>query len=91
VNASIAARDVIIAGKVRGNVTCKGKLTVLTTGQLMGNIDAKSLVIIEGGLFQGTSQMKPQIAALDMSQNNKVIDAKAHKQNKEAAAAAGNG
>lgn len=90
VHASITAREVTIAGKVRGNVTCKGKLTVLSSGELIGNIDVKSIVILEGGLFQGTSQMKPQ-AAVEMPHNNKVIDAKQHKQNKEAAAAAGNG
>jgi cytoskeletal protein CcmA (bactofilin family) len=91
VHASISAREVTIAGKVRGNVTCKGKLTVLSTGELIGNIDVKSIVILEGGLFQGTSHMKPQSAAsAEQPHNNKVIDAKQHKQNKEAAAAAGN-
>ncbi|KIL39465.1 cell shape determination protein CcmA [Gordoniibacillus kamchatkensis] len=92
VHASITARDVIIAGKVRGNVTCKGKLTVLASGQLFGNIDARSFVIVEGGIFQGTSLMKPLAPAAEpVHNNNKVIDAKAHKQNKEAAAAAGHG
>lgn len=91
VNASVTARDVIIAGRVRGNVTCKGKLTVLASGQLFGNIDVKSIVILDGGIFQGTSHMKPQSAPVELPQNNKVIDAKAHKQNKEAAAAASNG
>jgi cytoskeletal protein CcmA (bactofilin family) len=90
INATIVARDVTIAGRVRGNVTCKGKLTVLSSGQLIGNIDVKSFVILDGGLFQGTSQMKPP-APVELQTNNKVIDAKAHKQNKEAAAAAGNG
>ncbi|MFC0215596.1 polymer-forming cytoskeletal protein [Paenibacillus chartarius] len=91
-NASIIARDVTIAGKVRGNVTCKGKLTVLSSGQLIGNIDVKSIVIMEGGLFQGMSAMKPSnVAELGAAGSNKVVDAKAHKQNKEAAAAAGNG
>jgi cytoskeletal protein CcmA (bactofilin family) len=88
VNASITAHDVIIAGQVRGNVHCKGKLTVLTTGQLIGNIDVKSIVILDGGIFQGTSHMKAQPAgAVELAHNNKVIDAKTHKQSKEAAAA----
>lgn len=91
VKASITAREVTIAGKVRGNVTCKGKLTVLTSGELIGNIDVKSIVILEGGLFQGTSHMKPQQAPAELPHSNKVVDAKQHKQNKEAAAAAGNG
>jgi cytoskeletal protein CcmA (bactofilin family) len=88
VQSSITARDIIIAGTVKGNVTSKGKLTIMSTGQLIGNIDVRSFIIMEGGLFQGTSNMKAPAAAEAIS-GGKVIDAIAHKQNKEAAVAAG--
>jgi cytoskeletal protein CcmA (bactofilin family) len=60
---NISARDVIIAGQVNGNVTTKGKLTILSTGQLYGNTNSASFVIEEGGIFQGMSKMDKNSAA----------------------------
>jgi len=60
---NITARNVTIAGKVYGNVTTGGILTITATGQLYGNSLSQSLVIAEGGIFQGQSKMqtdKPQ-------------------------------
>ncbi|MDF2959454.1 MAG: polymer-forming cytoskeletal protein [Paenibacillus sp.] len=57
VKSNITARDVILAGTVNGNVLCKGKLTIRSTGRLYGNTTAQSLVIEEGGTFQGMSKM----------------------------------
>lgn len=54
---NITARNVTIAGKVYGNVTTKGLLTITATGQLYGNTMSQSLVIAEGGVFQGQSKM----------------------------------
>lgn len=88
VNSSIIARDIIIAGKVKGNVQSRGKLTVTHTGSLAGNIDVRSFIIQEGGVFQGTSSMN-QSANVEERPNPKVVDAKAHKQQKEQQAAAG--
>lgn len=58
VKSHIAARDVIIAGVVHGNVTAKGKLTITSKGQLFGNANAASFIIDEGGVFQGVSTME---------------------------------
>lgn len=54
---NIAARNVTIAGIVQGNVTTKGSLTITGTGQLHGNTSSPSLIIAEGGVFQGQSKM----------------------------------
>jgi cytoskeletal protein CcmA (bactofilin family) len=88
VNSSIIARDIIIAGKVKGNVQSRGKLTVTHTGALIGNIDVRSFIIQEGGVFLGTSSMNQPVQAEERP-NPKVVDAKAHKQQKEQQAAAG--
>ncbi|MCR8631391.1 MULTISPECIES: bactofilin family protein [Paenibacillus] len=58
VKSNIIARDVILAGTVNGNVLCKGKLTIRSTGKLFGNTTAQSLIIDEGGMFQGMSKME---------------------------------
>jgi cytoskeletal protein CcmA (bactofilin family) len=57
VKSNVIARNVILAGTVNGNVLCKGKLTIRSTGKLYGNTTALSLVIDEGGIFQGSSTM----------------------------------
>ncbi|BFT75447.1 MULTISPECIES: polymer-forming cytoskeletal protein [Paenibacillus] len=91
VQSNIQARDVIIAGKVKGNIHTKGKLLVTSSGVLVGNIDVRSFIVQEGGIFQGSSAM--QIAAVsDKSGGGKVIDAQAHKQqkNEQQAASGGN-
>lgn len=54
---NITARNVTIAGTVNGNVTTKGTLTITSTGQLIGNTASHSLIIAEGGIFQGQSKM----------------------------------
>lgn len=54
---NINARNVTIAGTVYGNINTKGLLTITATGQLFGNTTAHSLIISEGGLFQGQSKM----------------------------------
>ncbi|MDD9266689.1 polymer-forming cytoskeletal protein [Paenibacillus sp. GCM10023248] len=83
VHSNIQARDVIVAGKVKGNIQTKGKLIVTSSGVLVGNIDVRSFVIQEGGVFQGSSAM--QLSAVGDKaggSGGKVIDAKAHKQQK---------
>ncbi|MFC5446917.1 bactofilin family protein [Paenibacillus aestuarii] len=90
VQSNIHARDVIIAGKVKGNVVTKGKLIVTSTGVLIGNIDVRSFIIQEGGIFQGSSTMSLSSSS-ERSGGGKVIDAKAHKQQKSEQQAASGG
>ncbi len=57
----ISAREVIIAGKVYGDVQAEGKLTITSTGQMFGDVlAASSLVIAEGGILNGASRMEPK-------------------------------
>ncbi|MGG1615419.1 polymer-forming cytoskeletal protein [Paenibacillus sp. NRS-1782] len=57
VRSDIIAQDVILAGKVFGSITTEGRLTITPTGELYGKVVAAALVISEGGLLDGTSQM----------------------------------
>lgn len=54
---NIRARNVSIAGKVEGNIIASEKLTILSTGELHGNISTNGLMIEEGGRFSGNSDM----------------------------------
>lgn len=57
VRSNISARHITLAGKVQGNVTASGKLLLLATGQLLGNLSTKELVVEMGGIFEGNSKM----------------------------------
>jgi len=56
--ANIQARELVIAGKVYGDVTTKGKLIITGKGQFHGNYQGSSIIIHEGGIFSGESRME---------------------------------
>lgn len=58
ITANMKARNVTVAGTVSGNVEATGKLELLPTAKVFGDISVGSLVIGEGALFKGTSEMR---------------------------------
>jgi cytoskeletal protein CcmA (bactofilin family) len=65
--ADITARNITVGGAIKGNISGTGRLEILSTGQVYGEIMVASVMIDEGGLFQGTSRMRglehPALAA----------------------------
>ncbi|GLX66018.1 bactofilin family protein [Paenibacillus glycanilyticus] len=59
---NITARDIVIAGKVYGEVTAKGRLTITATGQLTGSISAQGIIVQDGGMLNGTCHMERSAA-----------------------------
>jgi cytoskeletal protein CcmA (bactofilin family) len=57
VKGNVRAVDVLVAGRVHGNVSCAGHLEIMGTGTIEGDIAAKSLRVETGGVFTGTSHM----------------------------------
>ncbi|MDQ7794612.1 MAG: polymer-forming cytoskeletal protein [bacterium] len=57
VEASIQARNVTVAGEVRGSVEAEGKLELISTAKLTGDVKAAALVVNDGAYFQGSSAM----------------------------------
>ncbi len=51
--APIKARNLTVKGKVEGRVIARGKVRVHKTGHLRGELDAPSLLIDPGGVFDG--------------------------------------
>lgn len=54
VQAEIDSEDVSVAGKFEGKMLCNGRLTVLGTGKVVGDISYGTLSIESGGLLDGT-------------------------------------
>jgi cytoskeletal protein CcmA (bactofilin family) len=54
---NVAARGVIVGGKIEGNVTAKEILEIKSKGRVTGDISAPKLTVSEGGIFEGRSTM----------------------------------
>lgn len=57
IQGDIEALNAIIAGKVKGKVVVGEKLVLESTASLVGELKAKKLIIDEGSVFEGTSDM----------------------------------
>lgn len=57
VEANITGDNIVIAGRVRGNVIAKKMLVLMPTSVIHGDISTPKLNIVEGAVFQGHCQM----------------------------------
>lgn len=57
VKASVSARSVIVSGEVVGDCEAGSRVEIQATGRLTGNIRAPKIVIAEGAMFRGNSDM----------------------------------
>jgi cytoskeletal protein CcmA (bactofilin family) len=57
VEADIEAREVIIKGKVTGNVKGSQRVEIVPAGVLHGNISSPRVVIADSGIFEGNIEM----------------------------------
>lgn len=57
---NITSSAVIIFGMVKGNIKSDGRLEIMSTGKLYGDIDVKTVSIKEGAVFKGQSLMNEE-------------------------------
>jgi len=77
IEGDITAQDVIVGGKVRGRIVCQGKVTLEETAVLSGDLKTMRLVVEEGAVFNGLSEMgedktrahPPRVIKLDVSED----------------------
>lgn len=79
IKGNITVGGIMIAGKVEGNITARELIEVKSKGQVIGDISTTKLVVLEGGLIDGTIVMKQE-------SSKKVIDLNKSLLNKEHAA-----
>ena len=65
VEANIVGENVIIAGKVKGNIIAKKMLVLMPTSAVHGDISTPKLNIVEGALFQGHCHMLEDVLTID--------------------------
>ncbi|HEY4185013.1 MAG TPA: polymer-forming cytoskeletal protein [Polyangia bacterium] len=63
VRGCVSGCDIVVAGRIQGDVVCSGHLEILAKGKVEGDIDAQSMRIETGGVFRGTSRMGKSEAA----------------------------
>ena len=54
VEADVEGENVTVAGKLKGELKCSRKLSILRTGKVLGGITYSALSIESGGLLDGT-------------------------------------
>lgn len=55
--ADVEAENIVIQGKINGNVLARRQLEIQSLGQLIGDCSAQSIDIKEGAIFEGRSKM----------------------------------
>jgi cytoskeletal protein CcmA (bactofilin family) len=63
INASVRADVLIVLGQVHGNVTHAERVEIRPGGQIHGDIHTRSLVVAEGGTFDGNCHMQDLVEA----------------------------
>ena len=64
VAASISAREIVVLGKIRGNVTASDRVDIRSEGALTGDVSAARISIEDGAFFKGGIDIrKPEAKA----------------------------
>lgn len=58
VEANVRATSIIVAGQLSGQITCRGRLEVRSSGRVSGQIDAGRFVVQEGAFLGGQVRMR---------------------------------
>ena len=57
VEGTVKGRDVVVLGRVHGNVSAKAHLEIGPEGRVMGDVDVVSVKVHAGGVFHGASRI----------------------------------
>jgi len=58
IKAGIAARDLVVHGKVEGNITATGRVELRKSCTLIGDVSTQRIVIEDGAFFKGAIDIK---------------------------------
>lgn len=72
VNASISAREIVVLGKLKGNVTATDRVDIRAEGALTGDVAAARISIEDGAFFKGGIDIRKSDGKPTAVQNEKV-------------------
>lgn len=70
INAEIKAEDVVVHGRVEGNLTVQRKIEMCATADVQADITAPNLVVQEGALYNGRTIMKRPSASTELGSSD---------------------
>jgi cytoskeletal protein CcmA (bactofilin family) len=74
VAADLIAENVSVSGAVTGRIKATGRLEILSTGKVWGDVDVGSFLLDEDGYFRGNLAMKEEIAPPIFNANSNYIE-----------------
>ena len=66
ITADIRARDIIVGGMVHGNIEATGRLEILSTGKIYGNVRTAKFRVADGVVFEGKCEMLRDSDGIDV-------------------------
>src|SRR5438309_11619590 len=67
VAANILAREVVIMGKVTGNIECSDRVDIRSEGSLTGDVVSQRISVEDGAMLRGSVQLTPSEHKKDSS------------------------
>src|SRR5712691_4383058 len=77
VSANISAREVVILGKVHGNIQCTDRLDIRSEGALTGDVITQRISVEDGAILKGSVQVRAAEQKTDKSQHTRAKPASA--------------
>ena len=72
VSANITAREIVVLGKVRGNMVASDRVDIRSEGSLTGDVAAQRISIEDGAFFKGGIDIRKPDAANKVAEPAKV-------------------
>lgn len=73
IEGNVQAVNVLVAGEVRGDMNVAEKIEASSSGKIIGDIQAKSLVIDENAMFQGRCTMNVKNHHVSVNKENEEL------------------
>lgn len=73
VQANISAREVVIMGKVTGNVECSDRVDIRSEGTLTGDIVSQRISVEDGAMLRGSVQLTPSESKHEKDKHEKDV------------------
>ena len=65
IKAAISARDLVVHGKVEGNITATGRVELRKSCTLIGDVSTQRIVIEDGAFFKGAIDIKENTQSME--------------------------
>ena len=90
VDASIQAKEVVVMGKVNGNIECSDRVDIRAEGSVSGDISTVRISVEDGAALKGGIQVRSEVKGGHQSQQNQSQQNQQKSEAPKAMAATGN-